>query len=249
MDWSLSQRDLQWLHWEPKDRSRRFQKGGAVRFLEFLNAGSSRAGGPGLQWPSAVENSTATEHWASSKRELAHPDERLQLSRWLDETSRAQTRLASDCSNHIELYRSACRPNPLDPEMAMQVLRGVQRWAQELRMGSLERRIRQDPTKLRERLRAAALYCRQAEAEASASAAAEAELQKAVPHLEAVLGVRSRAGTRREFQAESASAAVFAVCGPSPELEPKPRQLGQPRAASKRSRACGYNRASLSENS
>jgi len=64
--------------------------------------------------------------------------------------------------------------------MAMQVLRGVQRWAQELRMGSLERRIRQDPTKLRERLRAAALYCRQAEA--------EAELQKAVPHLEAVLG-------------------------------------------------------------
>lgn len=55
-------------------------------------------------------------------------------------------------------------------------------------MGSLERRIRQDPTKLRERLRAAALYCRQAEAEASASAAAEAELQKAVPHLEAVLG-------------------------------------------------------------
>ena len=145
----------------------------------------------------------------------------------------------------------------------------------------------EDPTKLRERLRAAALYCRQAEAEASASAAAEAlarawsftdpgsawefrlqaELQKAVPHLEvpaspqfpqhsstvppgfsgsppqAVLGVRSRAGTRREFQAESASAAVFAVCGPSPELEPKPRQLGQPRAASKRSRACGYNRA------
>ena len=40
--------------WEPKDRSRRFQKGGAVRFLEFLNAGSSRAGGPGLQWPSAA---------------------------------------------------------------------------------------------------------------------------------------------------------------------------------------------------
>ena len=81
-----------------------------------------------------VENSTATEfcsqpgaaevggggawgcagpyflrHWASSKRELAHPDERLQLSRWLDETSRAQTRYGGPRSSHLCAAGSADR--------------------------------------------------------------------------------------------------------------------------------------------
>ena len=66
--------------------------------------------------------------------------------------------------------------------MAIQALRAVRSWAQELRLAALERRIRQDPTDLGRRVAAAAQLCRLS------------ELDRAVPHLEAVLSASDDAG-------------------------------------------------------
>ncbi|CAE7422601.1 unnamed protein product [Symbiodinium sp. CCMP2456] len=71
MDWSLSHQDLQWLHWEPKDpgnaQSRTRRPRSFARSLERQRPWASR----------------------HSPRELHHPEERLQLSRWLETTASA----------------------------------------------------------------------------------------------------------------------------------------------------------------
>ena len=65
-----------------------------------LAAWSGRGGGKGVVAGVVLGSCRVSvdflRHWASSKRELAHPEERLQLSRWLKETttSRAQSMAA-----------------------------------------------------------------------------------------------------------------------------------------------------------
>jgi len=101
MDWSLSQRDLQWLHWEPKAAAEP-EDPGCNGHLQ------SRTRRP----RSFARSLERQRHWASSKRELAHPDERLQLSRWLDETeASARASLLSRPARGLEWksYGSALR--------------------------------------------------------------------------------------------------------------------------------------------